>query len=102
MTKTKYTKGDVISREQAEQISKDYVLGSMHKDFGALDRVIEGFNKLKKGQLVLTFYEGQFIVATVSSVKFDWRNEDGPVIRVSDGKVSWRVDGNGYAVAIKQ
>ena len=61
------------------------------------------FSLLLAGFVLLTilFFHRDFtdpsktrnIRARISSVTRDWRNEDGPVIRVKAGNVSWRVDG---------
>lgn len=92
----KLTKG-IISRADALKISKDYVAyaeGNIDK----WDTIITPFNALKVGQNVVTFTNGQFVLAKVSSINHkDFRAVDGPVVRVSNGEYSWRVDGDKYA-----
>jgi hypothetical protein len=94
----KITKG-IITRKEALSISKDYVAFA-EGDFDKYDVVLKSFEKLKRGQKVLTYVDGQFVTAKVSSVKNSWLNEDGPVVRVSNGEFSWRVDGCDYAFPI--
>ena len=43
-----------------------------------------------------TFY----VRAKVSNITRDWRNEDGPVIRVKAGEISWRVDGSDHFLPV--
>jgi len=91
---------NIISREEAEAISSDYV-SFVEGDFDAYDKVNEEFEKLKRGQTVITYDEGKFIKAKVSSIdQYSIRAIDGPVVRVSNGEYSWRVDGNKYAYPI--
>lgn len=59
------------------------------------------YQKAKKGQKVIVAdrdytdpSKTRYILARISQVTRDWRNEDGPVVRVIAGNVSWRVDGN--------
>lgn len=100
---TKLTKG-VISREEALKISSDYV-AFVEGNFDKFDIVWPLFQKLKVGQKVLT-YEGQtkqFILAKISNMNYKcFQAVDGPVVRVSNGEYSWRVDGDKYAWAIKE
>jgi hypothetical protein len=93
----KLTKG-LISRKDALKVSKNYV-AYMDGDYGHMDSVMDKFCKLKRGQDVITFVDGQFLKAKVSSVNFKAMHPeaDGPVVRVSNGEYSWRVDGAGYA-----
>jgi hypothetical protein len=71
-------------------------------DWKAFDSVNAAFSKLRRGQKVITCVDGQFILAKVSSVNNDdIRAVDGPVVRVSNGESSWRVDGNGYAFPVE-
>jgi len=96
----KFTQG-VIGRKEALKISKDYVAFA-EGDHDSLDKVLESFDKLKKGQRVLAYSNGQFVLAKVSSINHnDFRAVDGPIVRVSNGEFSWRVDGNEYAYPIK-
>jgi hypothetical protein len=89
---------NVISRDEALKISPDYVK-AVEGDFDALaNKVLPVFEKLKRGQPVLTYSDGQFVKAKVSSMNSnDPRAEDGPIVRVSNDEYSWRVDGDRYA-----
>jgi hypothetical protein len=100
-----------ISREEAIKLDESYVkfreLDSMSQDnWAAFDHVQNLQNELKKGQLVLTVdpksidrKHPQYLICRVSMVKRNCiQAVDGPVIRVTDGQYSWRVDGNGYCV----
>jgi len=87
----------IISRDEALAVSSDYV-AFVEGDFSLFNKVNEKFSKLKRGQCVITFYEGKFVRAKVSKIDHNsWRAIDGPVVRVSNGECSWRVDGAGYA-----
>ena len=106
----KLTKG-VISRAEAEKISPEYV--RFAADWGALgaasgpgrnrlvdvlDAVLHAFAGLRKGQRVVTYRDGEFVVAKVTSVDhLDPKAVDGPVVRVGNGEFTWRVDGAEYA-----
>ena len=73
-------------------------------DFDLWEKVNTIEQKVRKGQAVIVVdknyknpRESKYFRATVSLVKHgDMRNEDGPVIRVQSGNVSWRVDGNDH------
>lgn len=94
----KLTKG-IVSRERALEISPVYV-AFVEKDFSKYNEVDRVFGQLKRGQKVLTYDHAQevFVEAKVSSIKHDdIRAIDGPVVRVTNGECSWRVDGNGLA-----
>lgn len=102
----KLTKG-IISRDEALKISPDYV-AYVEGDFSKWQGIIEEFESLKQGQDVLTFNQttwarkgrnkGQFVRARVTSIDYhDFRAVDGPIVRVTNGEFSWRVDGNKYA-----
>lgn len=89
----------IISRDEALSISPDYVrfIEKMEK----WAEVNAAFSKLKKGQPVLTFLDGKFRICNVSSVRNDdFRAVDGPVVRVTDGEYSWRVDGCHFAFPV--
>jgi len=93
------TKG-IISRDEALKISQDYV-AFVEGDFDAWDKVYAVFGKLKRNQPVLTFTNGSFVKAKISSINHnDMRAIDGPIVRVSNGEFSWRVDGDRYAVPL--
>ena len=91
---------NLISRDEALKISKVYVAWA-EKDYDKWEAVNKAFSKLKKGQAVLTCFNGQFVLAKVSSIKDEPIAEDGPVVRVTNGEYSWRVDGNEYAFPVK-
>lgn len=88
---------NIISRADALKVSADYV-AFVEGDFSKFNAVDEVFSKLKHGNEVLTYMDGIFIRATVSKVDHNsYQAIDGPVIRVSNGEFSWRVDGDSYA-----
>lgn len=92
----KLTKG-IISRAEALAVSKDYV-AFVEGDFDKFETVNSAFESLRRGQRVITYVDGQFVRAKVSSINHnDFRAIDGPVVRVSNGECSWRVDGDHYA-----
>jgi len=96
----KLTKG-IISREDALKISTNYVDFAEGGCWDNFDEVVEEFESLKQGQSVLTYTDGEFVLAVISSViRDDIRAIDGPVVRVSNGEFSWRVDGNKYATKV--
>jgi hypothetical protein len=91
---------NIISEEEAKKLSPDYVQFITGKD-DTWDKIIPYFDKLKKGQSVITFIDGVFVRAKVSSINHnDFRAVDGPLVRVSNGEYSWRVDGDKYAFPI--
>lgn len=99
--------GQKISKAKVREIAPDYILAFDYgnkESSGAFFRVWDKFNALKRGQLVITkdINEKGYIVAKVTSVKFDnWVEPEQPILRVSDGECSWRVDGNGFAYPIE-
>lgn len=99
----KLTKG-IISRDEALKISKDYVVfvERNQPDFDAFNKMEKTFRKLKRGDAAITYNSEskQFVKVKVTSLTNDWRAEDGPVVRVSNGEFSWRVDGSGYAAPL--
>lgn len=102
MAKTKLTKG-LLTREEATKLAPDYVTYVEKQDYAMLDKFMPKFYKMRKGQAVVTCSNGQYVRAKVSSVdktSFKAMNSDGPVIRVSNGEFSWRVDGCDYAYPI--
>ena len=92
----KITKG-IISRDEAIQISPDYVAFA-EGQINAVSRILPRFDKLKRGQAVLTYHDGLFIRAKVSSIKPGFEGEN--VVRVTNGEWSWRVDGAKYAFPV--
>jgi len=87
----------VISRDEALKVSPHYV-AFVEGDWDAFNKVEKVFEGLKRGQEVITFDKGEFVLAKVTSINHDdFRAVDGPIVRVSDGESSWRVDGSKYA-----
>lgn len=107
----KLTKG-VITRDEAVAMCPDYV--SFVEKHADVEAIIEPFmwnydkkdrhgyptTGIKVGQAVITCWEGQFVRAKVTSLKQPGHEGDGPVVRVSNGEYSWRVDGDKYAFII--
>lgn len=107
----KLTKG-IIPRDQAFIISPKYV--SFVENHTSTPSITEPFYwdhenvdrhgyptcPLKKGQKLLTFIEGQYVTVKISSIQPPMHDADGPVVRVSNGEYSWRVDGDKYGVRI--
>ena len=104
-----------ITREQALALNGDYVASTEPGNtdrFGVLmDKVVrphfmhDSPKPIRKGQLVLAQdpEKSGFIVAKVSSVNSRaYGAEDGPIVRVTDGKYSWRVDGDTYCVPLEE
>lgn len=90
-----------ITRDEAFKLSPKYVEFIENPSSGFMD-IVDGCYKLKKGQKCLTYSrpENRWIIGKISSVCYDWRSEDGPVMRFTDGKYSWRIDGSECAVAV--
>lgn len=98
--KTTVSKG-VIGRDEAERISPEYVRYAADGDWGAAGAVLAAFEGLRRGQRVLTYTDGKFVLARVTSVNdADPRAVDGPMVRVGNGEFTWRVDGDRYAFPI--
>lgn len=107
----KLTKG-TISRDEALNLSPAYVafieqhtlsdpvLNPFFWDYENTDRHGYPTCALKKGQKMLTCVEGQYVLVKISSVKNPQHESDGPVIRVTNGEYSWRVDGDKYGVLL--
>ena len=97
-------KKNLITRDAALLISPDYVafIEGTQDRFGLLeDKILPKFCSLKRGQKVLTCCDGQWVLCRVSSLNLnDVRAIDGPIVRVSNGEFSWRVDGGEYAYPI--
>ena len=94
----KLTKG-VVSRAEAVKLASDYVdfvegKGGSLLLFGS---VIPKFEKLRVGKKVLTHSDDVNVIAKVSSIQEGHPDADGPVVRVTNGEYSWRVDGDRYA-----
>jgi len=88
---------NVITRDQAIAISPDYVKFA-EGDFASWNKVNKKFKNLKRNQSAITFTGGQFVKVKVTLVNNrSIQAIDGPIVRVSNGECSWRVDGCGYA-----
>ena len=75
---------NIITKEQAQTVAPNYV-AFIEDVLSPFD--FEAFEKLKRGQKVLTYVAGQFVEAKVTSVNHnDYRAVDGPVVRVSNGE----------------
>lgn len=98
----------IITREEAERIVPDLVMFTENRgDHDLFDKIDEAQNKVKRGQQVVIAFKNYkeptksvYAYVQVTSVKNDWRNEDGPVIRITDGKYSWRTDGCNWIAPI--
>lgn len=92
---------NIVERDDALTLSSDYV-AAVEGNYDILfDKVLPEFEKLRKGQQVLTYIDGVFVKAKVSSINHNSPLAiDGPIVRVSNGEYSWRVDGDKYAIPI--
>ena len=101
---SKLTKG-VISRAEAVKLAPDYVkVSEQATGWGNIlfDKIMPVFEKLKRGQEALTFIDGVYVPVKVSSINSKtWQAIDGPVVRVSNGEMTWRVDGDRYAFPLE-
>jgi hypothetical protein len=92
----------VITRDEALKISADYV-AFVEGDWDKFDVVETAFDKINAGQKAITFIDGSFVEVKVTSVNHnDMRAVDGPIVRVGNGEITWRVDGESYAFPIKK
>ena len=58
---------------------------------------------MKRGQEALTFRDGRYMRCRVCYIERNsYRAVDGPVVRVTDGGYSWRVDGCSWAYPIRE
>ena len=92
---------NVITRDEAEKLAPDYVKAHECQDFNLLLKFYEANQTLKRGQKVLVKHDTQYVICKVSSV--NWNTPaaiDGPVIRVSNGEFTWRIDGVSNAAPI--
>ena len=99
--------GQKIPKEKVCKIAPDYITAFDYKNKNSSEaffRVWDKFNALKRGQLVITKAKNNrgYIIAKVTSVKFDnWIEPEQPVLRVTDGEYSWRVDGDAFAYPLE-
>lgn len=97
---------NIITREEALAVSRDYVAYA-EGNYDLWSKVNAQFQAAKRGQPALTAHKQAdgsliFIRVQISSVNHDdIRAVDGPVVRVSNGEYSWRVDGDKYAFLLK-
>ena len=94
---------NIISKEQAKSLAPDYVafIEAPASNFSAFDKIEQKFTALKKGQNAISYHDGQYVQVKISQVNHnDFRAVDGPIVRVSNGEFSWRVDGDKYAYPI--
>lgn len=92
MTLTK----SLLTREQALAISPDYVAYvEKPRNFDKYDTVNAHLQtNLKRNQRVLAYYDNQFVEARITSINNnDIRAIDGPIIRVGNDEITWRIDG---------
>jgi hypothetical protein len=95
----KLTKG-LMTEAEALKLAPEYVAYAKG-DFSHFGKIDAAMQKLKKNQEVLTYSDGVFVRAKVASVdRTCFQAVDGPVIRVSNGEYSWRVDGSHDAFPI--
>lgn len=88
---------NTVSRDDALQLAADYV-AFVEGDFTKFETVENKFSTLRKGSDVLTYDDGVFFLAKVTKLDHNsYQAVDGPVVRVSNGEYSWRVDGSYYA-----
>lgn len=105
MKKSKLTKG-VITETEAKELAPEYVAWvkasrskPMAKNYwDAYDKMNAKFERLKRGQAVITCNDGQYVKCKVSSMKPGFDGEDE--VRVGNGEYTWRVDGADYAYPI--
>jgi hypothetical protein len=91
----------VMSRSEAIELAPDYVKAVDGDHHALFNKVLPVFEKLKRGQIVVTHVDGVFVKAKVTSMNSnDYRAIDGPIVRVGNGEYTWRVDGDGYAYPI--
>lgn len=99
---------NIITRAEALALCPDYVAfveGDHDKweaigapfmwDYDSTDR--HAAAGVKVGQSAITFFDGHYVRVKISSIREPHHGADGPVVRVSNGEASWRVDGDKYA-----
>ena len=89
---------NIITRSEAVKIAPDYVKAMEGNSEALCEKVFPVFDKIKRGQKALTCLNRVYVMVKVTKVDLnDIRAVDGPVVRVSNGEYSWRVDGNDWA-----
>jgi hypothetical protein len=110
----------IITREEALKLCPNYVK-FVEGDFDAFSAMFENFERAKRGKEAITAHGDLplrpvseapkavfqslprivFVRVKISSVNAnDPRAVDGPVVRVTNGEYSWRVDGCHYAFVL--
>lgn len=89
---------NIITRWTALLVDSDYV-HFIEGNNNKRKEVYEKFKKLKPKQQVITYHEGQYVAATISSINHSDMVTD-PIVMVTNGEYSWRVDGDRYAVPV--
>lgn len=95
----KLTKG-IVDRKVALELAPVYV-DFAEGNFDKWEQVDKKFGKLKIKDRAITYHDGKFILVKVSHIFIGFPGADGPVVQVSNGEYSWRVDGDKYAYPIK-
>jgi hypothetical protein len=92
----KITQG-LLSTAEVKKFAPQYVK-FVGGDFDEWDPIFKQFKTLKVGNHAVTYVAGKFVAVRVTSIRHnDIRAVDGPVVRVSNGEYTWRVDGDNYA-----
>ena len=100
--------GTILSRDEAFKLAPELVRHTEgeHDLFDEVNDMMNGMKKKQKALCAVTDYTGNNIpthykVVQVTKVDNDCiQAEDGPVIRVSDGKSTFRIDGCYWVVPI--
>lgn len=106
LTKGLLTREEVIKQAPAyvafvEQLTfDDAIVNPFFWDFEHVTRHGYPTCPMKRGQAMITFLDGQYVSVKVSAVVNPRHDADGPIVRVSNGEYSWRVDGDKYGVCI--
>jgi hypothetical protein len=98
----------VISRSEALKLAPDLVRLTECDD-NLFDKVNDAQNSVKRGQKCVVAFKNWkqpiksvYALVKVTSVNSDcFQAIDGPVIRVTDGKMSWRTDGSDFIAPVK-
>ena len=100
--KTKLTP-QTISREEALKLSPEFVaFTEQGYHYEKFDEFLDKFNALKRGNKVISYLDGKYVIGKVSLVDPRMMGiADSPTIRIASGNMTWRVDGSGFASKIK-
>lgn len=102
----------LISRKEAARLAPYLVAftetGDKNDEWDLFTLIEAAQNKVKRNQQVVVAFKDYkdptksvYARVRVTSMKYNWRSEDGPVIRITDGKASWRTDGCDCIAPIK-